>query len=104
MLSKVRKKIVQLQNKVDTATVQFLERVLEAYGATIESEVKDILEWWQEQAFKYAENTLAYKESKYVKAYLLKNFNEELKVKDARPAMMSLRNVEAAIEIEVLKS
>ncbi|USY50654.1 DISARM system helicase DrmA [Bacillus altitudinis] len=98
------KKIVQLQNKVDTATVQFLERVQNANGATIENEVKDLLEWWRELAWKHAEDTLAYKESKYVKAYLLKNFNEEVNVKDALPAMMSLRNVEAAIEIEVLKS
>ncbi|MDR4268704.1 helicase [Bacillus pumilus] len=98
------KKIVQLQNKVDTATVQFLERVQNANGATIENEVKDLLEWWRELAWKHAEDTLAYKESKYVKAYLLKNFNEEVNVKDARPAMMSLRNVEAVIEIEVLKS
>lgn len=98
------KKIVQLQNKVDTATVQFLERVQNAYGATIESEIKDLLEWWRELAWKNAEDKLAYKESKYVKAYLLKNFNEEVNVKDARPAMMSLRNVEAVIEIEVLKS
>ncbi|MDF2003813.1 DISARM system helicase DrmA [Bacillus pumilus] len=98
------KKIVQLQNKVDTASVQFLERVQNANGATIENEVKDLLEWWRELAWKHAEDTLAYKESKYVKAYLLKNFNEEVNVKDARPAMMSLRNVEAVIEIEVLKS
>ncbi|MGD6827720.1 DISARM system helicase DrmA [Bacillus pumilus] len=98
------KKIVQLQNKVDTETVQFLERVQNANGATIENEVKDLLEWWRELAWKHAEDTLAYKESKYVKAYLLKNFNEEVNVKDALPAMMSLRNVEAAIEIEVLKS
>ncbi|WP_249856491.1 DISARM system helicase DrmA [Bacillus safensis] len=98
------KKIVQLQNKVDTATVQFLERVQNANGATIENEVKDLLEWWRELAWKHAEDTLAYKESKYVKAYLLKNFHEEVNVKDARPAMMSLRNVEAVIEIEVLKS
>ncbi|QFK71952.1 helicase [Pradoshia sp. D12] len=98
------KKIVQLQNKVDTATVQFLERVRNANGATIENEVKVLLEWWRELALKHAKDTLAYKESKYVKACLLKNFNEEVKVKDARPAMMSLRNVEAAIEIEVLKS
>lgn len=98
------KKIAQLQTEVDKATVQFLERVRDAYGATIETEVKDLLEWWQEMALKYAENTLAYKESTYVKSYLLKNFNEEVKAKDARPAMMSLRNVEAAIEIEVLKS
>ena len=98
------KKIVQIQNKVETATVQFLERVQNAYGVSIENEVKDLLEWWRELALKHCEDTLAYKESKYVKACLLKNFNEEVKVKDARPAMMSLRNVEAAIEIEVLKS
>lgn len=98
------KKIVQLQNEVDTATVKFLERVQNAYGATIENEVKDLLEWWRELALKYSEDKVSYKESKYVKSYLLKNFNEEVKVKDARPAMMSLRNVEAAIEIEVLKS
>ncbi|RDV35217.1 DISARM system helicase DrmA [Lysinibacillus capsici] len=98
------KKITQLQNKIDTATVEFLERVQQANDASIESEVKELLDWWRDLAFKYAENTLAYKESQYVKTYLLKNFNEEVKVKEARPAMMSLRNVEAAIEIEVLKS
>lgn len=98
------KKIAELPNEVETATVQFLKRVRDAHGATIESEVKELLEWWQELALKYAKEKLAYKESQYVKAYLLKNFNEEVKAKDARPAMMSLRNVEAAIEIEVLKS
>lgn len=98
------KKITQLQKEVEDATVQFLERVREANKTTIESEVKELLEWWQEMALKYSDNTLAYKESQYVKAYLLKNFNEEVKAKDAKPAMMSLRNVEAAIEIEVLKS
>jgi len=98
------KKILQLQQEIDTATVQFLERIQDAQGETIEIEVKELLNWWLEMAAKYAESKLGYKESKYVKSYLLKNFSEEVKAQDARPAMMSLRNVEATIEIEVLKS
>lgn len=98
------KKILQLQQEIDTATVQFLERIQDAHGETIEIEVKELLNWWLEMAAKYSESKLGYKESKYVKSYLLKNFSEEVKAQDARPAMMSLRNVEATIEIEVLKS
>ncbi|OIN66536.1 helicase [Exiguobacterium sp. KRL4] len=98
------KKIAQLQKEIDAATVQFLERVQDAYDETIEAEVKELLKWWLEMAVKYAESKLGYKESRYVKSYLLKNFSEEVKAQDARPAMMSLRNVEATIEIEVLKS
>lgn len=98
------KQILQLQKEVEDATVQFLARVQDAYGTTIEAEVKDLLEWWKELADKYSNQKLAYKPSKYVKASLLRNFSEENKNQDARPAMMSLRNVESAIEIEVLKS
>lgn len=98
------KKIIQLQQEVEDATVQFLTRVQDAYGTTIETEVKDLLEWWQELADKYSDQKFAYKPSKYVKASLLRSFSEENKNQDARPAMMSLRNVESAIEIEVLKS
>lgn len=98
------KQILQLQKEVDDATVQFLARVQDAYGTTMEAEVKDLLEWWKELADKYSNQKLAYKPSKYVKASLLRNFSEENKNQDARPAMMSLRNVESAIEIEVLKS
>lgn len=98
------KQILQLQKEVDDATVQFLARVQDAYGTTIETEVKELMEWWQELANKYSDQKLAYKPSKYVKGSLLRNFSEENKNQDARPAMMSLRNVESAIEIEVLKS
>lgn len=98
------KKVLQLHQEVEDATVQFLARVQEASGATIETEVKDLIEWWQELATKYMDQKLAYKPSKYVKASLLRNFSEEIKNQGARPAMMSLRNVESAIEIEVLKS
>lgn len=98
------KKIAQLQKEIDAATVLFLERVQDAHDETIEAEVKELLKWWLEMAIKYAESKLGYKESRYVKSYLLKNFSEEVKAQDARPAMMSLRNVEATIEIEVLKS
>ena len=98
------KQILKLQQEVDDATVQFLERIQNAYGATVEIEVQELIEWWKELANKYTDQKLAYKPSKYVKASLLRNFSEEIKNQDARPAMMSLRNVESAIEIEVLKS
>lgn len=98
------KKIVHLQNEIEQAIVEFMERVRDAADTTLESEIEELIEWWKGMAFKYADQTLAYRKSKYVKASLLKNFNEVGKESDTRPAMMSLRNVETAIEIEVLKS
>lgn len=98
------KKILHLQKEIDDATIQFLERVKNSYETTIETEIKDLMNWWKELANKYSDQKFAYKPSKYVKGSLLRSFSEENKNKDARPAMMSLRNVESAIEIEVLKS
>jgi hypothetical protein len=63
-----------------------------------------LIEWWESTATKYSSQKLAYRPSQYAKYHLLKGFNEKGKIAEARPAMMSLRNVEGAIEIEVLKS
>lgn len=97
-------KIVDVKNEVEELLIQFLQRVQDADGNSINENVKELMEWWQTMATKYAGQKLAYKESRYVKKSLLKNFNEEVRTDEARPAMMSLRNVESAIEIEVLKS
>lgn len=97
-------KIIDVKNEVEELLIQFLQRVQDAGESSINENVKELMEWWKTMATKYAGQKLAYKESKYVKKSLLKNFNEEARTDEARPAMMSLRNVESAIEIEVLKS
>lgn len=97
-------KIVDVKNQVEELLIQFLQRVQDTDGNSINENVKELMEWWKTMATKYAGQKLAYKESRYVKKSLLKNFNEEVRTDEARPAMMSLRNVESAIEIEVLKS
>ena len=97
-------KILQLQNDIENQMLQFLERVKAANIETIEDELKELTEWWESTATKYSSQKLAYRPSQYAKYHLLKGFNENGKIAEARPAMMSLRNVEGAIEIEVLKS
>ncbi|TSI07645.1 DISARM system helicase DrmA [Lysinibacillus sp. BW-2-10] len=97
-------KILQLQDEIENQMSLFLERVKAATAETIDHEVKELIEWWEATAVKYNDQKLAYRPSQYVKFHLLKGFNENGKVEEARPAMMSLRNVEGAIEIEVLKS
>lgn len=96
--------VLALQVKMEEKMHEFIERVKLANTESIDSEVTELLEWWYETATKYSDKKLAYKSSQYVKYHLLKNFNEKGKIDEARPAMMSLRNVEGAIEIEVLKS
>ncbi|GAE27535.1 DNA and RNA helicase [Halalkalibacter wakoensis JCM 9140] len=96
--------VLQLEEELANSIRAFLERVNDANNETIEREVQGLIEWWTLTAERYKEQKLAYRKSEWVKYHLLKGFNEKGKIEDARPAMMSLRNVEGAIEIEVLKS
>jgi hypothetical protein len=97
-------KVLDLEEKLDNSILTFLKRVDDAYNESIKSEVKELIKWWTSTAERYKEQKLAYRNSEWVKYHLLRGFNEKGKIEDARPAMMSLRNVEGAIEIEVLKS
>ena len=97
-------KALALQDEMEEKMHEFIERVKLANTESIDGEVTELLEWWYDTATKYNDKKLAYKSSQYIKYHLLKNFNEKGKIDEARPAMMSLRNVEGAIEIEVLKS
>lgn len=97
-------KILQLQNKLEDQVLQFLERAKATNTESIENDLKELIEWWEATATKYSNQRLAYRPSQYVKYHLLKGFNDNGKITEARPAMMSLRNVEGEIEIEVLKS
>lgn len=91
--------------QVDELASNFIERV-KATGietSIVESNVYDLLNWWEEVAIKYNEkNQLSYKSGEYLKTHLLKQFNEKPKTPESRPAMMSLRNVEGTIDIEVV--
>lgn len=62
-----------------------------------------IVEWWEKAAREYADtNAISYKNNpNNGKPSLLKQFGEETKSAVTKPAMMSLRNVEGSIEIEV---
>lgn len=97
--------ILKLGEELENNILAFLERVQDANEDTIEDEVRELIHWWTETAEVYVNEKLSYSlKSKYAKYHLLKGFNEKGKIEEARPAMMSLRNVEGAIEIEVLKS
>lgn len=96
--------ILKIEKELRNSILGFLKRVSDANEESIEREVQELTEWWISTAEKYKEHKLAYRQSEWVKYHLLRGFNEKGKIEDARPAMMSLRNVEGAIEIEVLKS
>lgn len=96
--------ILNLEEELENNIIAFLERVKDANDDSIEKETHELINWWTSTAEKYIEQKLAYRQSEWVKYHLLRGFNEKGKIEDARPAMMSLRNVEGAIEIEVLKS
>lgn len=96
--------VLKLEEELENSIHAFLERVKEANDESIEHEIQELIKWWISTAEKYREQKLTYRKSEWVKYHLLKGFNEKGKIEDARPAMMSLRNVEGAIEIEVLKS
>lgn len=96
--------VLELEEELENSILAFLERVKDANEDSIEHEVQELMQWWISTAEKYKEEKLSYRKSEWVKYHLLKGFNEKGKIDDARSAMMSLRNVEGAIEIEVLKS
>jgi len=80
---------------------RFVERIIQTNNWD-EEESDDVLtefiEWWEEMSAKY--DQLSYRNFKYSKDHLLKQFQEKAKTKEARPAMMSLRNVEGEISVE----
>lgn len=96
--------VLSLEKKLENGILAFLERVKDANEVSIDNEIQELITWWYSTAEKYQEQKLAYRKSEWVKYHLLKGFNEKGKIEEARSAMMSLRNVEGAIEIEVLKS
>lgn len=96
--------ILNLEEELENNIIAFLERVKDANDDSIEKETHELMNWWTSTAEKYIEQKLAYRQSEWVKYHLLRGFNGKGKIEEARPAMMSLRNVEGAIEIEVLKS
>ncbi|NLJ17675.1 DISARM system helicase DrmA [Globicatella sulfidifaciens] len=96
--------ILKLGKELEKCIGEFLDRVKDASNDMIEKEIYELIKWWKSTAERYKDQKLAYKKSDYVKYHLLRSFNEKGKIEEARPAMMSLRNVEGAIEIEVLKS
>lgn len=96
--------VLNLKAELENSILTFLERVKDANEESIDNEIQDLIKWWISTAEKYSEQKLSYRKSEWVKYHLLKGFNEKGKIEEARPAMMSLRNVEGAIEIEVLKS
>ena len=84
---------------------RFIQRAAETQLDTSEltQEIEDILAWWQIAADKYAEKgELSYKKNpNNGKPHLLRQFGEKGRGDVSMPAMMSLRNVEGSIEIEV---
>lgn len=96
--------VLTLEEELENSIPAFLDRVKDANDESIDNEIQELMKWWTSTAEKYREQKLAYKKSEWVKYHLLKGFHEKGKIEEARPAMMSLRNVEGAIEIEVLKS
>jgi Helicase conserved C-terminal domain len=67
-----------------------------------EQHIESVLDWWLGMTNKY--DSLAYRSSKYNHMpYLLKPFGDSNALKDARPAMHSLRSVEAEIEVKAWK-
>jgi hypothetical protein len=94
-----------------TAQVEELkERFIDRIGKTqnwnteeAEEVLTQYLHWWKEVASKYNEN-LSYRKSEYTKNHLLRQFDEKAKTPEAKPAMTSLRNVEAEIIVEEMWS
>ncbi|KYC89946.1 hypothetical protein B4102_3953 [Heyndrickxia sporothermodurans] len=96
--------VLNLKEELENSILTFVERAKDANEESIDNEIQELMKWWTSTAEKYIDQKLAYRKSEYVKYHLLKGFNEKGKIEEARPAMMSLRNVEGAIELEVLKS
>ncbi|WP_107841254.1 DISARM system helicase DrmA [Metasolibacillus meyeri] len=84
---------------------RFIQRAVETQLETSEltQEIENILDWWQIAADKYAEKgELSYKKNlNNGKPHLLRQFGEKGRGDVSMPAMMSLRNVEGSIEVEV---
>lgn len=75
------------------------EKTGEISKEELEKEMDEIISWWSQMTQKYEK--LAYRKSKYNHIpYLLKDFGDERALKDSRPAMNSLRNVEGSIKVK----
>ncbi|USK68576.1 DISARM system helicase DrmA [Peribacillus asahii] len=88
--------------EVEQLKQKYLERISRTRHwdvAEADQTLSDILIWWEQVAARYNEK-LSYKKNDYVKGHLLKQFNEKAKTLEAKPAMMSLRNVEGEILVE----
>lgn len=84
---------------------RFIQRAVQTQLETSEltQEIENILDWWQIAAEKYAEKgELSYKKNlNNGKPHLLRQFGENGRGDVSMPVMMSLRNVEGSIEVEV---
>lgn len=92
-------------NELEHLIERFMQRAADTKLDTSEltQEIDGILAWWQLAAEKYGEiGELSYKKNpNNGKPHLLRQFDEKGRGDVAMPAMMSLRNVEGSIEIEV---
>lgn len=95
------------REEVDAIIDQFLKRAdaTEIDTTELKQATEKLLEWWHQAVEDYPNaNTISYKKNlKNRKPSLLRQFGEEGRSSVTQPAMMSLRNVEGTIEIEVKK-
>ncbi|NMB19025.1 MAG: helicase [Erysipelothrix sp.] len=92
----------QYTQYVDKLKNQFASRIDKTDNWEYVEAEKVLMEfvlWWEHMANIYDEQ-LSYREDQYSKNHLLKQFQVKSKTKEARPAMMSLRNVEGEILVE----
>ncbi|MEJ9152500.1 DISARM system helicase DrmA [Bacillus smithii] len=94
-------KLFERNDEVEKIKHFLIQRAIKT-GEVSETEfgqsIEDILEWWIEMTNKH--DALSYRASKYNrKPYLLKPFGDKNALKDAKPAMHSLRSVETEIKV-----
>jgi hypothetical protein len=93
-------------NKVEELRGRFLDRIDKTENwntQEADAVLTQYLKWWEDVASKYHEN-LSYRKSDYTKNHLLRQFDEKAKTLEAKPAMTSLRSVEAEIIVEEMWS
>lgn len=87
--------------KIDNISKDIMEFILKRVDDDIKDKVKseiiDTFKWWEARTKKY--DKLNYGHKKYVKNYLIKQYNEKVKDLDVRPALNSLRSVEPEIPV-----
>jgi hypothetical protein len=93
--------LFKVDDEVENIKSFLIDRALktkELSEEELKKDIEDVVNWWEEMAAK--NEKLAYRASDYNKIpYLLKAFGDERAMKDAKPAMHSLRNVEGRIKV-----